>query len=76
MIVPKAERGQDLRDDDEEVEDAHVDAGLPGGRAPARMAYGMARVLAQAIPTPTMGKSSRPGPAADRCSTSPRRRAY
>src|SRR5260370_1103973 len=32
---------------------------FPAGRAPARMAYGMARVLAQATPTPTMDRSSR-----------------
>src|SRR5258708_37923729 len=32
---------------------------FPAGRAPARMAYGIARVLAQATPTPTMGRSSR-----------------
>src|ERR1041385_2102554 len=32
---------------------------LPAGRAPARMAYGIARVLAQAMPTPAIGRQSR-----------------
>ena len=48
--------GDQLRDHDEEVEDAHVDAHLPRRHAAGSSAYGSDRIDAQAKPTPTIEK--------------------
>jgi hypothetical protein len=47
-----------LGNNDKEVENTHVNSHFIGEIDPANMAYGIDKILAQAIPTPIMDKIS------------------